>query len=231
MTSTLMRKTTIHLLSGAVFFFSHSVFAATLPADGASVNYVNGKVEIIVHGAVSDAKSGQALAKGDVLRTGKDAAAILQLADGSQVKLNPETTLEIGATGKDGTELALGSGAVFSKVAKQKANSRFIIRTRTAVMGVRGTEFYTAFGKATQAGADVWMCVHEGKVEVESVTDHKKVLVNQGEGVFVPVDKGVTPPQKYVWTENLNWNMNPASGELIDRTRIDYQELLKQDYD
>ena len=41
----------------------------------------------------------------------------------------------------------------------------------------------------------------------------------------------MTPPQKYGWTESLNWNMNPDAGELIDRTRIDYQDLLKQDYD
>lgn len=206
--------------------------AVTGAAPTASVDFASGQVQVVSNGAATDAKKGQTLTQGETLRTGKDSAAILLMSDGSRIKLNPETELGIGSAEKGKTELALQSGAVFSKVAKQGAQGRFLIRTKTATMGVRGTEFYTAYGKQSKAGADVWMCVHEGKVEVEANSkDAKKVLVNQGEGVFVPVGKDVTPPKKYGWTKTLNWNMNPDSGELIDRTHIDYSDLLKQDYD
>jgi len=222
--------TMLSLLFTAVIAGS-ATFAAAPVAGGASVDFASGQVQVVSQSGTSDAKSGQALAKGDVLRTGKDSAAILLMSDGSRIKLNPETRVEIGSAEKGNTELLLQSGAVFSKVQKQGPQNRFLIRTKTAVMGVRGTEFYTAFGKESKGGSDVWMCVHEGKVEVESAKDGKKVMVNPGEGVFVPVGQGVTPPKKYGWTETLNWNMNPGAGELIDRTRIDYQDLLKQDYD
>lgn len=211
--------------------FSSAAFASA--PSTASVDFASGQVQVVSKSTTIDAKKGRTLSKGDTLRTGAESAAILLMSDGSRIKLNPNTELGIGSADKGSTELALQSGAVFSKVAKQGAQGRFVIRTKTAVMGVRGTEFYTSYGKQSKDGADVWMCVHEGKVEVEAngVKDAKKVLVKQGEGVFVPVGKDVTPPKKYGWTETLNWNMNPESGELIDRTHIDYSDLLKQDYD
>jgi ferric-dicitrate binding protein FerR (iron transport regulator) len=202
------------------------VSAAWAADSAATLSYVKGEVQVASHGATAPGKAGAALAKGDVIRTGRDSAAMIRLADGSLVKLNTETALEVGQAERGTTELNLRSGAVFSKVAKQGARDRFVIRTKTAVMGVRGTQFFTSSG----ADADVWMCVREGKVEVESQQDHKKVLVKEGEGVFVPVGKGVTPPKPYAWTRGLNWNMDPSAGELIDRTRISY-DLLKQDYD
>jgi hypothetical protein len=219
-------------------FFSVLLLAASASASeapqappSASLDFASGQVQVVSKAGTSDGKHGQALLKGDWVKTGKGSAAILLMSDGSRVKLNPETSLEIASAENGQTELSLQTGAVFSKVQKQGPRGRFVIRTKTAVMGVRGTEFYTAYGKESKGGADVWMCVHEGKVETEGLSDGKKVLVKQGEGVFIPVGKAVTPPKKYSWTENLNWNMNPDAGEVIDHTRIDYQDLLKVDYD
>lgn len=202
--------------------------AARQPATGGEVQYVSGEVH------VGEAKAivNQAVQDGQTVRTGADSTAIIAFADGSRIKLNPMTRLKLDSL-KSGTELALESGAVFSQVRKQKTPGKFIIRTKTAVMGVRGTRFFTAYGKAEGKGADVWMCVDEGAVEVESSGGGKagKVVVQEGQGVFVPFGKAVTPPRPYEWTRKLNWSMEPEKGDIIDRTKIEYKDLLKRYYD
>ena len=171
---------------------------------------------------------GQKLMEGQTVRTGAEAAALLELDDGSRLKLNPNSELRLDHF-RANTDLTLGSGAVFSEVHKQAGTKQFMIRTKTAVMGVRGTKFFAGYGKKKAEGADLWMCVSEGRVEVES--PGKKVSVGAGEGVFVPAGKDTTAPKAYAWTRGLNWNMQPEKGELIDRTHIEYKDLLEQNYD
>jgi hypothetical protein len=186
----------------------------------AELTHVLGEVQV----EGKPAARGLKLAEGQTVRAGKASAALLALDDGSKVKLNSETELRLDRL-RGGTELELKAGAVFSQVEKQPAGKQaaFRIRTKTAVMGVRGTRFYTA------AGRDIWMCVNEGRVEVES--QGKSLMVQEGEGIFVPAGKPATEPKPYAWTKGLNWNMSPEQGELIDRTKIEYKDLLERNYD
>ena len=99
-------------------------------------------------------------------------------------------------------------------------------------MGVRGTEFFTAYGRKNKGtGTDQWMCVREGKVEVQNNT--QKVLVKAGEGIFITKGIKVTKPRPYEWTTKLNWNLDEKLGKLENSIDFDsvYTDFEDQDYD
>ena len=149
--------------------------------------------------------------------------------DGIVFKMNPKSDLSIPE--KDDNSVTLNSGSIFSKVSKQKPNQQFKLRTPSAVIGVRGTEFFTSYGQSEDKKSDIWMCVNEGAVEVLSSKSKEPVVVKQGEGVVIPAGKEVTPPKKYAWTKKLNWNLDPEKGEVENNVQIKYENLLKEDYD
>jgi len=124
-------------------------------------------------------------------------------------------------------------GSLFSKVQKQTNGRQFKVLTKSAALGVRGTEFFTAINEKKPGAADVWMCVHEGSVFVNDLADSKSVVVKKGEGVVIPAGKSVTTPKPYAWTKNLNWNMDPKAGKVLDETFIEpaYDDLLDKNYD
>ena len=199
----------------------------------AVVSYVLGTVQVGKPEALLPAKLGESVSVGEQIKTGEGSLAILTFKDQSHVKLNANSQLTLEA-GKDPQDevLLLKSGGVFSEVAK-KARPHFYVRTHAVTMGVRGTRFFTAYGKQGKSGEDVWMCVQEGEVAVESSRGKSPVLVHEGEGVFVPAGKDVTPPKPYEWTKGLNWNMDPDKGDVVDHTSMKsvYKDLTRQNYD
>ena len=99
-------------------------------------------------------------------------------------------------------------------------------------MGVRGTEFFTAYSQDKKKSDDLWMCVNEGVVEIVTDKSSEKVIVKEGQGVFINKGIKATAPKKYSWTKKLNWNLDPGNGELENSAMNDmYQDLLDQDYD
>ena len=46
-----------------------------------------------------------------------------------------------------------------------RLKGRYTVRTETAVAGVRGTEFFVAYGRRIDEHPDVWLCVNSGAVE------------------------------------------------------------------
>lgn len=175
-------------------------------------------------------KDGAALAEGDAVSTAEGATALVELADGSRLKLRESSRLRIVVSGKS-AELNLALGSVFAKVRKRLAGENFLVRTPSAVAAVRGTEFFTAYGRPRGKDRDLWVCVNEGAVELTTTKDKKPLLVPGGQGVLIKGGKDLTQPQAYDWTKTLNWNMD-ESGALEDATKLDkaYSDLLDQDY-
>jgi len=193
------------------------------------IGYVRGEAMIVSKGKSMIAKKDSVINSGDTVKTSAKSLAIISMDDGVVFKMNPKSDLSIPE--KDDNSVTLNSGSVFSKVSKQKPNQQFKLRTPSAVIGVRGTEFFTSYGQTEGKKSDVWMCVNEGAVEVLSSKSKNPVLVKQGEGVVIPSGKEVTPPKKYAWTEKLNWNLDPEQGEVENNVQIKYENLLKEDYD
>ncbi|MGZ3708633.1 MAG: FecR family protein [Bdellovibrionota bacterium] len=201
--------------------------ALAAPASS-TLSFLKGSVEVraTADGPAAAAKLGEKLAPGSVILTHEKSLAIVTLPDHSQLKVNPNSELMLdevkSSRPKAGsTLLTLRAGGVFTKVAKQAAGAKFQLRTKSAVMGVRGTAFYTSFDAKNPAHPDLWMCVNEGVVQVESAEGSKKsVSVKEGEGVVIPSGKEVTDPKPYSWTKKLNWNMNPDAGEIYSDAPI-----------
>ncbi|MBC7458600.1 MAG: FecR domain-containing protein [Bdellovibrionaceae bacterium] len=221
-----IKPTVIFVLS----FFSIQFFC-TKQAFGyaGKVAYVQGDVTQKSKGQNSKVSQDSVITGGDTLMTGPQSIAILQMEDGAQLKLNEKSTLLIPLENEGSVTLA--SGSVFSKIPKQKPGHQFKVSTPTAVMGVRGTQFFTSYGADEEHAKDLWMCVNEGSVDVTNNASKKTVLVLAGQGILMPEKSDITAPQKYAWTKDLNWNLDPKKGNIENKIKIKYQkDLLKADY-
>ncbi len=192
------------------------------------VFYIQGEA---VQGEKKIKAVGEILEEKVVISTQSDSILGIEFKDGSRVKIPPSSRVKILKSAGE-VELQLVRGRIFSKVKKSEVSdkSHFKIRSQSAVMGVRGTEF---FASVDEQSHDLWMCVNEGKVEISSEGTAKPILVPAGLGVFAPTGKLITEPKPFAWTKKLNWNMDPSQGEIQDETVIPKYSanLLKQQYD
>ena len=90
------------------------------------------------------------LAEGDRVITGTNGRAEIQMDDEVIITLVENTRIYLselrGSGGAQQSSIGLQAGGVGSSVGKKlEENSRFEIKTPTAVMGVRGTEFFTQY--------------------------------------------------------------------------------------
>lgn len=203
---------------------------AALSALNGQVVYTEGDVSIRSGAQTHDAVLGDSIGPGDVISTAAVSLAVIDLANGTILKLRPKTSLAIDSIGES-TSVTLNAGGVFTHVLK-KLTGQFTVRTETTVAGVRGTEFFMAYGRTIDALPDVWLCVNSGTVEVALPQTGQTVLVKEGLGVNIVAGKKITTPRNYPWTRRLNWNMDSASGKVVDTTNLDeaYSDLLNQDY-
>ncbi len=118
-------------------------------ADVGQVKVVNGQVSIERKGQRLPARVGMTLEAADVLRTGADGAIGIAMRDDSRLSAGPNSVLAlerfefdaVTSQGRFDAQLQRGTLAVVSgRIAKQSPQD-MSVRTPTAVLGVRGTEF------------------------------------------------------------------------------------------
>jgi hypothetical protein len=216
----------LFLLASVLCFLPAAVFALS-----GQVTYTEGDVSIRSSSGVHPAQIGDALGTGDVIVTSAQSLAVIDLANGTTLKLREKTTLAIDSIG-DQTTVNLTSGGVFTTIVG-KLTGRFSVRTQSAVAGVRGTEFFVAYGRTIDAQPDVWLCVNSGIVDVAIPDTGQDVQVKAGLGINIVGGTKITTPRRYPWTRHLNWNVNPGGGKVQDSTSLEaaYSDLLDQDYD
>ena len=205
-------------------------------ADG-RVEYVEGEVWIERDGQRLVADFGDDLDSTDVVTTGANGTAIISVGERAEIKLREDTSVVVSQADGAG-DVELRSGGVFARVTRVAgaavgARPVFSVRTRTTVAGVRGTQFFVAFGQTVDQDPDVWLCVNEGTVEVAIPSTGQTTMVEEGEGISILGGTRATDPRFYQWTTELNWNFDPESGAVTDRTDLSaaYSDLLDQDYD
>lgn len=196
------------------------------------ISYLEGEVTVRRQGDRLSAEIGTGLLAGDAVSTGPEALAILSLAGRGEVKLRESTEMSIDSLGTR-MSVTLRSGGIFSRIRKLFGNEEYEVMTPSMVAGVRGTEFFVAYGRKIEDQYDVWLCVNEGAVEVALPAAGAAAVVEEGEGINILGGNRLTEPKFYPWTEKLNWNMEPENGKVRDTTDLDeaYADLLDQDYD
>jgi len=184
-----------------------------------SLDYLEGDVWIIRDNSKLAADFGMDLFQGDEIRTENNGLAIIELENGRTLKLRGDSVIKLENLSTN-TSLELKKGGVFSKV-DHLLSGKFEIRAESVVAGVRGTQFFMAYGKQVKESSDVWLCVNEGAVLVAVPDSGKSAVVNKGEGINVIGGKELTDPEVYDWTKDLNWNTDPSSGSIKDNTDLD----------
>ncbi|NBB90813.1 MAG: hypothetical protein GVY23_06360 [Spirochaetes bacterium] len=207
-----------------------------LPAIAASATdgrivFLTGEVSVLRNGSELPADIGTAVTTGDIVETGSRATAVIDLGRGAEIKLRENTRTRIGDL-EERMSVELERGGLFALV-KRAIQGGFSVNTETVVGGVRGTQFFVAFGRTVENRPDVWLCVNEGEVFVEVPERGEQTVVREGEGINILDGVRLTEAQPYDWTRELNWNMDPDRGDVFDDTDLDaaYADLLDQDYD
>jgi len=184
-----------------------------------SLDYYEGDVLVLRGSRELEGDFGMDLFEGDIISTGTDGLAIIELENGRTLKLREDSVIKLENLSAD-TRLDLQKGGVFSKV-DHLLTGKFEIRAESVVAGVRGTQFFLTYGKKIEDSPDIWLCVNEGSVLVALPDSGDSTLVNKGEGINVIAGKKLTDPEQYAWTKDLNWNTDPGSGSLRDETDLD----------
>jgi len=119
----------------------------------AEIIHLDGTAQVKAAGEASwrEAKVGVLLSKGDILKTGPDSWAIINLdgnAETATVEVEANSELAIAELTKDDAEgsqetlLDLSLGKILIKAQKlHSEKSKFEVKTPTSVVGVRGTTF------------------------------------------------------------------------------------------
>lgn len=198
--------------------------------------YVKGVIKIKQGKKQANATKGQRFLNKSIIQSGKGALAVISLIDGSKIKLSENSKIIISIAPKRPTQVGIFKGSSFFNVLKSKVISKdkFIVKTKNAALGVRGTQFFVSYGKEdNNKSSDAWMCVNEGLVRVTPKDSSKSVEVKEGQGVHIKDSKSVSNPRALAWTRNLNWKFDSTNGELENKVNIEdaYSDPLDQDYD
>ncbi len=148
------------------------------------------------------AKVGTKVLVGDVVTTGADSRAKIVMVDRNVINVSPDSKMQIAKYSSDATtgtktvEIKLDEGKIRNNVEQSYdgEKSKFILKTPTAVAGVRGTQFVTSFSSKTQKTEVVTM---KGQVTFASMLNGKivgkPVVVNKGE---TTASSPGAPPEK-----------------------------------
>jgi hypothetical protein len=161
----------IGMLSNA---FAKPVSAKTVRL--AVISYLSGDVTVKKGGGYKsyDAYTNMSLNQGDILYTGYDSSVVLNVSSNdAEITLGSYSEFNIsdlrGSSGGKIAKLRLWAGSIWVKVKSLLGyNDEFDVETPTAVMGVRGTQFFVGVdatsGKTT-------MAVGAGKVRAATLTN------------------------------------------------------------
>ncbi len=141
--------------------------------------FVTGDVEV-KRGEISlKLKPGDAVQKGDVIVTGANSTASLQIDNTGIVTVTPDTECSFSGISSNGvTEMSLREGSVYSNLKKLSPGQMYRVKTLTYTASVRGTEFMSTAGKS---GSDVRVLA--GVVNVASAKSSVDVEKESGASV------------------------------------------------
>jgi ferric-dicitrate binding protein FerR (iron transport regulator) len=219
------------IFTSLILLFILSSGAPCLLALEGTLTYFTGTVTVERGNEVHASRIGMSIRSGDIVRTGARSTAVITLEHNADIKLRADTVLDMAILGEE-VKVRLLGGSIFSRI-REKIFTSFGVEAETVLAGVRGTEFFIAYGRTIDSSSDIWLCVNEGKVNVVVQVTGERTVVREGEGINILGGSRLTEPRKYAWTRDLNWNTDPDRGSVEDQTDLDqaYHDLLDQDYD
>ncbi len=133
------------------------------------VSDINGPVMIKRYGQEIKLEKGVAIYRGDQLVSSEHAQVEISFVDGNKIILQPKSALTVSSyEPRSKALLALAKGAVRGQVRHKYTEEAFQIQTKTAIAGVRGTDFLVISSDKNQDhNTDVY--VFEGQVNLSAI--------------------------------------------------------------
>lgn len=172
-----------------LFTFILIAFAGSESAKVAVIKMKRGKVVVISpDGTEVPAKKGEWVTQGSVIKTQSKSFVRLSFIDKSTVNVGPSSEMKIEKFSKEEAGvLNVISGKIRSKVSKDylqmnKNKSKLFVKSKSAVMGVRGTDFVYSYNPRTDAATTV---LFEGsivfnKINRKNMKMQLEEIVNRG---------------------------------------------------
>ncbi len=192
---------------------------------------VKGNVTYVVEGKSAQVKRNQWLPEGAQVSTAKGSFAKLMFIDRSSINVGPDSQMKIESFPKDKAGIiSLVKGKIRSKVSKNYMNnsetdkSKLFIKTKTAAMGVRGTDFQVSFNNENNATS---LVTFEGAVAMGQINgdlgsfDQNKLesIVSNDQAVVVRRGQfsGASPKQEKVTAPT---KISPVQLETLEKNEV-----------
>lgn len=127
---------------------------------------------------------GQKIYEDTSILTKEKSFVVLEFSDGSRMSVGPQSkVVVVKARGSDPGLISLLKGQIRNTVKPEDNNeNKYIIRTRTAALGVRGTDFQTSYNTENKATA---LVTFKGRVAMVR-------LDSSAEDLEIALDKNIT---------------------------------------
>lgn len=207
-----------------------------LAASVATFTSVEGRVDVTAEGGGAvPAHPGDSLNESDIVRTKSDGRAEIEFIDGTVLHIAPGTRFEIASyqVSEDRQEgvLNLFRGKIRSMVSKflgPKEQKKFEIKTRTAVLGVRGTDFFTYYQQGVSGAV-----FKEGEGYVYPIDNpDDRSIVKKGQAMLMkpfetlPEIRTVTDFEIHQHTKDTS--ERPSGGSRKDAAPPSYEAALQK---
>ena len=173
---------------------------------------------------IKELKTGDTLQEGRIIDAGTGALANIYFPDGSTLRLEPETKIQIQksefqkTSGKLVVKIGLTLGRAWSQIKNLATDdSEWQIETPNAVAAVRGTSFGVEFtkGKSTILVLENKVLVAAKDTITNNIIESSKTIVSEKE--FVVIDEKDIPKIK---TEKRTLKIEKADSDLLNRVWI-----------
>ena len=161
----------------------------------ATVQAAEGPVYLVEDAQTQPLSNGAKLARGQVIRTAKDAHAVVRLGDGTTIEMKDRSEVSLNQTLR-GTTIHLGSGSVIVEAAKQR--NHLYLDTGDSLVSVTGTIFSANAGTK---GSRV--SVIEGQVDLDHNGNQRVLKAGEQATTSAAIE---TIPVK----EEVSWSRNAA---------------------
>jgi hypothetical protein len=151
--------------------------------------------------------TGTSIPYGSRVQTEKDSLAIISFPEGSKLKVDPDTKVEVQEpvkeeNGSSSKTLHLLKGGIMMEFVRSHPEDTILIEREFVSLAVRGTKFFMG-----EEGDDIYASVEKGTVALVKNDSLDYEDVKAGESIVVESGKSLTVPSRYNWSKGINWRL------------------------
>ncbi|TAL35432.1 MAG: hypothetical protein EPN93_10390 [Spirochaetes bacterium] len=236
-----MRRAIIAIVCAGVMLYGTACSKKANEAVTVSIQSAVGDVKIVSEKGDRAAKTGEAVAQGDTIKTGVESLVDLTYGVSGVIRINESSLVKLatlfGGAGGD-SRIEISEGRMFVTVSKLQKGDKFEVASPTTIAAVRGTSFKVTADSETSridviSGTIKVNPVQDGKViaEIESVVEVNKTVTVEKKDIKKMVEEKKTIEVKALKVEEVRKireevkDIKPAE-RLNESVRKEFQEVV-----